>query len=194
MVLQSLNFVLKKYTGRYFVTSGVRQFGLSFLNRCTIIANASKDFITKCFIKLFVQVLWLKKNYVESILTFFQLCYVNFLKFFILSITINFLVLKVIHYLLSPSLFFKGVGRDLNSNFHHIMYCSIHVIKSIKWNKYCTPADNMVYFVELVDCEDSWSVCSLVPVHGLCNHHYYGRQCCKSCQTHTTQHTESTKN
>uniref|UniRef100_A0A8C9R511 ADAM metallopeptidase with thrombospondin type 1 motif 16 n=1 Tax=Scleropages formosus TaxID=113540 RepID=A0A8C9R511_SCLFO len=32
-----------------------------------------------------------------------------------------------------------------------------------------------------VFCTDSFSWCYLVPQHGVCNHKFYGRQCCKSC-------------
>ncbi|XP_077310834.1 A disintegrin and metalloproteinase with thrombospondin motifs 18 isoform X2 [Lithobates pipiens] len=30
-------------------------------------------------------------------------------------------------------------------------------------------------------CVDYFSWCSLVPQHGVCNHKFYGKQCCKSC-------------
>ncbi|XP_072534970.1 A disintegrin and metalloproteinase with thrombospondin motifs 16 [Salminus brasiliensis] len=30
-------------------------------------------------------------------------------------------------------------------------------------------------------CKDSFSWCYLVPQHGVCNHKFYGKQCCRSC-------------
>ena len=30
-------------------------------------------------------------------------------------------------------------------------------------------------------CVDLFSWCHLVPQHGVCNHKFYGQQCCKSC-------------
>lgn len=35
-----------------------------------------------------------------------------------------------------------------------------------------------------VVCKDHFSWCYLVPQHGVCNHKFYGKQCCKSC-SHT---------
>ena len=40
------------------------------------------------------------------------------------------------------------------------------------------------------NCEDDWNMCHLVPQHNLCAHHFYGKQCCKSCQENP-QTTES---
>ncbi|XP_041417069.1 A disintegrin and metalloproteinase with thrombospondin motifs 18 [Xenopus laevis] len=34
---------------------------------------------------------------------------------------------------------------------------------------------------ESTSCIDYYSWCSLVPQHGVCNHKFYGKQCCKSC-------------
>lgn len=32
-------------------------------------------------------------------------------------------------------------------------------------------------------CVDLFSWCHLVPQHGVCNHKFYGQQCCKSCSS-----------
>lgn len=40
-----------------------------------------------------------------------------------------------------------------------------------------------MYFLILEDpsCVDFFNWCHLVPQHGVCNHKFYGKQCCKSC-------------
>ncbi|KAB1281039.1 A disintegrin and metalloproteinase with thrombospondin motifs 16 [Camelus dromedarius] len=30
-------------------------------------------------------------------------------------------------------------------------------------------------------CEDRFPWCSLVPQHGVCSHHFYSQQCCRTC-------------
>lgn len=36
------------------------------------------------------------------------------------------------------------------------------------------------FYTELA-CQDYFSWCYLVPQHGVCNHKFYGKQCCQSC-------------
>ncbi|MBN3299415.1 ATS18 metalloproteinase, partial [Amia calva] len=38
-----------------------------------------------------------------------------------------------------------------------------------------------VLFIDEISCVDYFSWCHLVPQHGVCNHKFYGQQCCKSC-------------
>lgn len=40
-----------------------------------------------------------------------------------------------------------------------------------------------VFFSADEPCVDHFSWCHLVPQHGVCNHKFYGQQCCKSCSS-----------
>uniref|UniRef100_A0A3Q3KD59 ADAM metallopeptidase with thrombospondin type 1 motif, 16 n=1 Tax=Monopterus albus TaxID=43700 RepID=A0A3Q3KD59_MONAL len=57
--------------------------------------------------------------------------------------------------------------------------CALHVKPSVTQacnTNVCTPSDK-----KDITCRDYFSWCYLVPQHGVCNHKFYGKQCCQSC-------------